>query len=230
VRNALRDSMLCVVMGSALAAASLAQDEKKPADTQASKPASEAKSVLDFTVKDIEGRDVALRKFEGDVLLIVNVATQCGLTEANYTQLEPLYQKYKDKGFRILAFPCNDFGGQEPGTAEEIKSFCRGTHHGTYDLFAKIEVKGASVCPLYTYLTGHPSDKVKGDVRWNFQKYLVGRDGQPIAKFEPKVNPGDTALGAEIEKALAVARPTRTEKPESAKTEGEKNKPTQPKP
>lgn len=176
--------------------------------------AAEKSSVLDFSVKDIDGKDVPLSKFKGDVLLIVNVATQCGLTEANYTRLEPLYQKYKAQGFRILAFPCNDFGGQEPGTHEEIKSFCRTTHHGTYELFSKVAVKGDKVEPLYKYLTEHPDKEIAGPVQWNFQKYVVGRDGKVIAKYSPRTNPDDEKLTAAIETALKAERPKETAKGE----------------
>ncbi len=199
-----------------------AQDSPKPAEPAkpakpaepakpAAAPASGEKSVLDFVVKDMDGKDVPLRKFEGDVLLIVNVASKCGLTEENYSQLEPMYQKYKDKGFRILAFPCNDFGGQEPGTHEQIKQFCREQYHGTYDLFAKLAVKGEQAAPLYKYLTAHPSEKIKGDVAWNFQKYLIGRDGQVIEKFDPRVKPSDEKLTKPIEKALEAPRPVKKE-------------------
>ncbi|RJP31324.1 MAG: glutathione peroxidase [Phycisphaerales bacterium] len=177
------------------------------ADAKPSARSGKETSVLDFTVKDIDGKDVALSKYAGDVLLIVNVATKCGLTQANYTALEPLYQKYKDQGLRILAFPCNDFGGQEPGSHEEIKTFCRVTHHGTYGLFSKVKVKGDEADPLYRFLTRHPDEKVAGEVKWNFQKYLVGRDGKSIEKFDPRVAPDDPRLTEAIEKALKVERP-----------------------
>lgn len=199
-------ALLCGLwmVGVAVAAA----DEKGGA---AREEGEKEKTVLEFTVKDIDGKELALSKFSGDVLLIVNVATRCGLTEANYTRMEPLFQKYKDQGFRILAFPCNDFLGQEPGTAEEIKSFCRVTHNGTYDLFAKIKVKGDDAAPLYQYLTGHPDEKIKGPVAWNFQKYLVGRDGEVLEKFGPRTPPDDPKLVEAVEKALKVERPKAVE-------------------
>jgi glutathione peroxidase len=177
-------------------------------------------SVLDAVVKDIDDQEVPLRKFEGDVLLIVNVATRCGLTAQNYAEFEPLYQKYKDRGFRILAFPCNDFGGQEPGTHDEIKSFCRSTHHGTYDLFAKVSVKGETASPLYKYLTTHPDEKIRGEVRWNFQKYLVGRDGTVLEKFDPRIAPNDAKLGEAIEKALQSPRPAKKQEPSAPSKSG----------
>ena len=145
----------------------------------------DAKTVWDFEVKDIDGKDVPLEKFEGDVLLIVNVASRCGYTKGNYSEFEGLYQKYKEKGFRILAFPCNDFGRQEPGSAEEIKTFCRTKYEGTYDLLAKVSVKGDDAAPLYKYLTTKTDEEIRGPVKWNFQKYLVGRDGKVVAKVQP---------------------------------------------
>lgn len=197
----------------------------KPATEPPAPAKSEAapKSVLDISVKSMDGKDVQLKQYAGQVLLIVNVASQCGLTERNYTQLEPLYEKYKDKGFRILAFPCNDFGAQEPGTHEEITKFCRDKYHGTYDLFGKVAVKDNAICPLYKYLTEHPDAKIKGPVQWNFQKYLVGRDGQVLEKFDPKVNPNDEKLTQAIEKALAAPAPAAPPAaPPAATKEGDK--------
>lgn len=160
------------------------------------------KSVYDFTVKDIDGKDVSLAKYKGDVLLIVNVASKCGLTEKSYAGLETIYKKYKDKGFKILAFPANNFGGQEPGTNSEIKSFCA-QHNVSFDLFDKISVKGDDQAPLYGYLTKHPDKAIAGDIEWNFQKYLISRDGTVLAKFSPKKYPDDKEIADAIEKALA---------------------------
>jgi len=170
-------------------------------------PAATPKSVLDFTVKTIDGKDVKLADYRGDVLLIVNVASQCGLTDRNYTQLEPLYKKYQDQGFRILAFPANNFNAQEPGTDAEIKKFCTKKYAVTFDLFSKVSVKGDDICPLYDYLTHHPDKDIAGPVMWNFQKYVVDRDGQVIAKFDPRTNPEDEKLTKVIEKALTAPRP-----------------------
>lgn len=161
-----------------------------------------AKSVYEFTVKDIEGKDVSLSKYKGEVLLIVNVASKCGLTEKSYAELEVIYKKYKDKGFKILAFPANNFGGQEPGTNSEIKAFCQ-KHDVTFDLFDKVSVKGDDQTALYAYLTKHPEKSIAGEVEWNFQKYLVGRDGTVLAKFSPKKYPEDKEIIDAIEKALA---------------------------
>lgn len=214
--------MKCVLNGTLTAltfsAFTFAQNEPASKTSSADAADKPLTSVLDAVVKDIDGKNVPLRGFEGEVLLIVNVATKCGLTAQNYAEFEPLYQKYKDRGFRILAFPCNDFGGQEPGAPEEIKSFCRSTHHGTYDLFDKVSVKGDSACPLYKYLTTHPDEKIRGDVRWNFQKYLVARDGTVLEKFDPRTAPNDAKLGEAIEKALAAPRPEKKKEPAASKS------------
>lgn len=161
-----------------------------------------AKSVYDFTVKDIDGKDVSLASFKGKVLLIVNVASKCGLTEGSYAGMKELYGKYKDKGLVVLAFPANNFGGQEPGDNPQIKEFCA-AKGAEFPVMAKVSVKGEDQCPLYQYLTKHPDAKIAGDVQWNFQKYLVGRDGKVIAKFSPKVKPTDAEVVDAVDKALA---------------------------
>jgi glutathione peroxidase len=145
-----------------------------------------AKSVLDFTMKDIKGRDVNLSNYKGKVLLLVNVASKCGLTP-QYEGLQELYERFKDRGFEILAFPSNDFMGQEPGTNEEIASFCSTKYDVTFPLFSKISVKGAGLHPLYAYLTQEAPHH--GEIKWNFHKFLVGKDGQVVANVDPKMAP-----------------------------------------
>lgn len=173
------------------------------APTQAEDPAKEADSVLDFTVKNIQGKEVNLKDYKGNVLLIVNVASECGLTP-QYDGLEKLYAKYKDQGLRILAFPCNDFGAQEPGTEEQIAAFCKTEYGVTFDLFSKVKVKGEEKAPLYDYLTSEKTNgEFAGEIQWNFQKYLVDREGNVIARFDPKVKPDDEALVAKLVAALA---------------------------
>lgn len=164
-------------------------------------------TVHGFTVKDIDGKDVPLSKYRGDVLLIVNVASRCGYTAKSYAQMESLYQKYKDKGLRVLAFPANNFGSQEPGTNEEIKQFCASDVKVTFDLFAKISVMGEDQAPLYKFLTEHPDPAIAGPVQWNFQKYLVGRDGAVLAMYGTRTLPEDEKVVADIEKALAAPKP-----------------------
>ncbi len=149
-------------------------------------------------LKDIDGKDTALKDYSGKVRLIVNVASQCGYTP-QYAGLETLYKKYKDQGLVIMGFPCNDFGGQEPGTADEIKSFCSTNYSVSFPIFAKVAIKGASPHPLYAALT-----EKEGKVGWNFTKFLVGRDGGIIAKFDSGVEPDSAELTSAIEKALAA--------------------------
>lgn len=160
-------------------------------------------SVLDFTVKDIDGKDVDLSAYKGEVLLIVNTASYCGYTP-QYEGLEVLYREYKGRGFEILAFPANEFGQQEPGTDTEIKAFCTTKYDVTFPLFSKIVVKGQGIHPLYQYLTSKQSNPEHGGpIGWNFTKFLVGRDGQVIARFEPGTAPqSDTVIDA-VEQALA---------------------------
>lgn len=161
-----------------------------------------ASSVFDITVKDIKGADTSLDTYHGKVLLIVNVASKCGFTK-QYAGLESLYSKYKDQGLVVLGFPCNQFGGQEPGTEAEIVEFCSTKFDVKFPLFAKIEVNGPGRAPLYTFLSGEGA-KFPGKIGWNFNKFLVGRDGQVIARYESKVAPESVELVAAIEAALAT--------------------------
>jgi glutathione peroxidase len=161
-----------------------------------------ARSVLDFSAKSIDGKDVRLSKYKGKVLLIVNVASECGNTP-QYKDLEALYNRYKDKGFAVLAFPANNFGHQEPGTDKEIKAFCERTYHVTFDLFSKISVRGADQHPLYQFITSRASNpKYAGEVQWNFQKYLVDRNGSIVAKYAPSLEPLSKELVSTLESAL----------------------------
>ena len=160
-------------------------------------------SVLGFKVKDIDGKPVELAKYKGEVLLIVNVASKCGLTP-QYKDLEEVYGKYKGRGFEVLAFPANEFGKQEPGTDAEIKEFCSTNYSVSFPVFSKIVVKGEGIHPLYQYLTGTDSNpKFAGPIAWNFNKFLVNRKGEVVARFEPRTAPDDQSVVAAIEKALA---------------------------
>ena len=160
-------------------------------------------SVLDFTVKDIDGKEVPLAKFQGKVLLIVNTASQCGYTP-QYKELQEIYQKYKDQGFEVLAFPANEFGAQEPGSDEQIKQFCSTRYKVSFPLFSKIVVKGKGIHPLYEYLTSEATDpKFAGPIPWNFAKFLVNRKGEVIARFEPGVKPDSSEVVTAVEKSLA---------------------------
>jgi len=162
---------------------------------------SQAESIYDLTVASLDGKPVKLSEYKGKVLLIVNVASKCGLTP-QYKGLETLYQNNKDKGFVILGFPCNQFAGQEPGTATEIQSFCEKNYGVTFPLFEKLDVNGANRAPLYNILAG-PSSPFPGDIKWNFGKFLIGTDGTIIARFEPTVTPDSPEITAAIDKALA---------------------------
>jgi glutathione peroxidase len=161
-----------------------------------------ADSIFDIPLKDIDGKSTSLKAYEGKVLLIVNVASKCGYTP-QYAGLEALYDKYKDKGLLVLGFPCNQFGGQEPGTNEQIKEFCSTKYQVTFPLFDKIEVKGPNRNQLYTMLAGEASP-FPGDIKWNFSKFLIGRDGKIQKRFESKVKPDSAELVQAVEAALAA--------------------------
>ena len=160
--------------------------------------------VLDQQVETIDGDTVSLERYRGDVLLIVNVASRCGNTP-QYEDLESLQKTYGEKGLRVLGFPANNFGGQEPGTNEQIKEFCTTTYGVTFDLFSKISVAGEDQAPLYEYLTSTKENpEFGGKIRWNFEKFLVGRDGTVVARFAPKVTPLSKEVIAAVEKALVT--------------------------
>jgi glutathione peroxidase len=158
-------------------------------------------SLQSIPLNDIDDHPTSLKAYAGKVVLLVNVASKCGFTP-QYAGLEALYKKYKDKGLVIIGVPSNDFGGQEPGTAEEIKTFCTDKFDVTFPLMAKIHVVGARKHPLYVALTG-PDSAFPGEVKWNFQKFLIGRDGQLLGRFESKVKPDSATLVQAIEVALA---------------------------
>lgn len=154
---------------------------------------------LKFTVKSIDGKAVKLSKYQGKVILIVNVASRCGFTP-QYKELQKLHKTYGDKGLAILGFPCNQFGRQEPGTEAQIKKFCESKYGVEFDMFAKVDVKGSKQCDLYSYLT--KNSKKTGDVRWNFEKFLIGKDGKIIDRFSSRVAPNSKKLINAVETAL----------------------------
>jgi glutathione peroxidase len=156
-----------------------------------------------YKMKDIDGNDVKLGKYKGNVLLVVNTASKCGYTP-QYEGMEAVYNKYKDKGFYVLGFPANNFGGQEPGTESEIKEFCTTKYKVTFPMFAKISVLGADQDPLYTFLTSKEQNPdFAGDIKWNFTKFLVDRNGKVVARFGSKEKPDSEAVTQAIEKYLA---------------------------
>jgi len=161
-----------------------------------------AKSVYDFTLKNSKGKDVKLEEFRGQVVMLVNVASKCGYTP-QYDGLQKIYERYKDQGFTILGFPANNFGAQEPGTNEEIQEFCRINYGVTFPVFSKISVKGDDKHPLYKYLTEKESNpEFAGEIKWNFNKFLVGRDGRIVARFDSADKPEDAKVTQAIEHAL----------------------------
>jgi glutathione peroxidase len=161
-----------------------------------------ASNVYEFTMNNIDGQPLPMASFKGKVMLIVNVASKCGYTP-QYEGLEAVYEKYKDKGLVIVGFPANNFMAQEPGTNDEIKTFCSTKYSVKFPLYSKISVKGDDKAPLYQFLTDTGANpKTGGEIKWNFTKFLVDRDGKVIARFEPAVKPESPEVAAAIEKAL----------------------------
>ncbi|HVJ90535.1 MAG TPA: glutathione peroxidase [Labilithrix sp.] len=156
-------------------------------------------TVYDFTAKTIRGEEKKLVDYKGEVLLIVNVASECGLTP-QYAGLEALNKKYREKGLRVLGFPANEFGAQEPGTNEQIAQFCESKFSVSFDMFGKVVVKGDGIHPLFAWLTSETG----GDIKWNFGKFLIGKNGEILARFEPTVTPDSAEITQAIEKALAT--------------------------
>ena len=184
--------LLGVVALSGCAASSAT--EKEP--TKVSKP-------LSFTMKSLNSKDVDLSTYQGKVVLIVNVASKCGLTP-QYEQLQALHEKYADDGLAILGFPCNQFLSQEPGTAEQIREFCRVNYGVTFDMFAKVEVNGDGACDLYKTLTALDTEPVgPGKISWNFEKFVLGRNGEVVARFSPRTKPDAPEVIKVIEAELA---------------------------
>jgi len=166
-------------------------------------PAADAKSVYDFTLKSIDGQPTPLSEYHGKVLLLVNVASKCGYTP-QYTALEAIYEKYKSRGLIIVGIPANNFMGQEPGTNEEIKTFCSKKYNVSFPMMSKVSVKGDDTTPLYQFLTSKSADpKFGGEIKWNFTKFLFDRNGNPVARFEPATTPDSPEMTAAIEAALA---------------------------
>jgi glutathione peroxidase len=159
-------------------------------------------SVHEFTLKTIDGKPMPLSNFKGQIMLVVNVASQCGYTP-QYEGLEKLYETYKARGFVITGFPANNFGGQEPGTDSEIQTFCRSKYGVTFPMFSKISVAGGDKAPLYGFLTDRASNpKTGGEIQWNFTKFLIDRDGKVLQRFEPAVEPLSRELISAVEAAL----------------------------
>ncbi|KAG4133218.1 hypothetical protein ERO13_D08G083200v2 [Gossypium hirsutum] len=146
-------------------------------------------SIYDFSVKDIRGNDVSLSEYKGKVVLIVNVASKCGLTQSNYKELNVLYEKYKNQGFEILAFPCNQFGGQEPGTNEQIQEATCSMFKAEFPIFIKVEVNGKNAAPLYRFLKSEKGGYFGDAIKWNFTKFLVNKEGKVVERYAPTTSP-----------------------------------------
>ncbi|KAI3913197.1 hypothetical protein MKW98_007213 [Papaver atlanticum] len=160
-------------------------------------------SIYDFTVKDARGNDVDLSTYKGKALLIVNVASQCGLTNSNYTELSQVYDKYKNQGLEILAFPCNQFGGQEPGNNEQIVEFACTRFKAEYPIFDKVDVNGDNAAPLYKFLKSSKGGFLGDSIKWNFSKFLVDKEGQVVDRYAPTTSP--LSIEKDIKKVLGVS-------------------------
>ncbi len=194
--------VVLAAVGWSLAAPKNLDANVKEPTTMPAKQANQPASPLDFVVKDIDGREQKLADHKGKVVLIVNVASKCGFTP-QYAGLEELYKKYADKGFVIIGFPANNFLHQEPGTDAEIKQFCTGTYNVTFPIMSKISVLGEDKAPIYKYLTEkETAGDFAGDITWNFNKFLIDRNGNIIARYPSQTKPQDPKLTGEIEKAL----------------------------
>jgi glutathione peroxidase len=185
--------------------AGCASAQEMPAENQPVQeaPKKEEASALQFKMQSLDGKEVDLSTYKGKVVMIVNTASKCGNTP-QYAGLEKLHEKYAEKGLAILGFPANEFGKQEPGTNEEIGEFCRKNYGVKFDMFSKIVVKGEGKAPLYQYLTSAETNpQFPGEISWNFEKFLIGRDGKIAARFAPKVKPEAPEVIAAIEAELA---------------------------
>ncbi|XP_065849502.1 phospholipid hydroperoxide glutathione peroxidase 1, chloroplastic-like [Euphorbia lathyris] len=160
------------------------------------------KTIHDYTVKDIDGKDVPLSKFKGKILLIVNVASKCGLTSSNYTELSHIYEKYKTQGLEILAFPCNQFGGQEPASNPEIKQFACTRFKAEFPIFDKVDVNGPNTAPIYQFLKSSAGGFLGDLIKWNFEKFLVDKNGKVVERYPPTTSPFQ--IEKDIQKLLAA--------------------------
>jgi glutathione peroxidase len=193
---------LALALAMSLPALTVTADDQTSTASDTKTSAKETPAVLNFTMDDIQGNPASLYQYQGKVVLMINVASKCGHTK-QYAGLEALYKKYKDQGLVILGFPANNFGNQEPGSNEEIATFCKKNYGVTFPLFSKISVKGEDKAPLYKFLTEEATNPgFAGEVKWNFEKFLIGRDGKVIGRFVSKVQPDSEELVGAIEKAL----------------------------
>lgn len=189
-------AIICTaLLVASLLSGSASAEKKKEAKVKTAK-------ALDFKMKSLDGKDVDLSKYQGKVVLVVNVASECGLTP-QYEQLQALHDKFGERGLAVLGFPCNQFGKQEPGDSKEIAKFCEANYGVKFDMFAKVDVNGADACDLYKHLTKlETKPKGAGKVGWNFEKFLINRDGQVVARFDPQTQPDADEVVSLIETSL----------------------------
>lgn len=161
------------------------------------------KNVYQYDLTTIDGKKSSLQEFEGDVILIVNTASECGYT-SQYKGLQDLYETYSDRGFKVVGFPANNFGGQEPGSEEEILQFCEVNYGVNFPLFSKTEVKGSEIHPLFEFLTKEENPDFTGDIKWNFEKFLIDKEGNLLRRFRSAVTPSDENLVEAIEQAMGI--------------------------
>jgi glutathione peroxidase len=187
--------VMCVALGLALMVSAVRADSKDKGDKK-------VPAVLNFKMKSLDGKEVDLSKYQGKVVLFVNVASQCGYTK-QYAALQKLHEKYGKDGLTIVGVPANEFGEQEPGSNEEIAKFCSREYGVKFDMLAKVVVKGKDICPLYKHLTSKETNpKSGGDIEWNFTKFLIGKNGEIVARFEPEVKPESKEMVEAIEAEL----------------------------
>ena len=199
--------LLIAVVGLVLGVGRFINDHAIADESKEKSVPSETPAALDFEMQTIEGDDIKLDQYHGEVVLMVNVASKCGLTP-QYTALQQLHEDYADKGLSILGFPANNFGKQEPGSDDEIATFCEKNYGVEFDMFSKISVAGDDQAPLYAFLTSKETNpKFAGKIGWNFEKFLLSRDGEVIARFSPRTKPGSKEVIEAIEKALAQPVP-----------------------
>ncbi|MFK7790261.1 MAG: glutathione peroxidase, partial [Phycisphaeraceae bacterium] len=199
--------LLFAAVGLVIGLGRLVNQETHAEGTEEKQPQVKTPAALDFEMQTLEGDDIKLNQYHGDVVLMVNVASKCGLTK-QYKQLQKLHEEYAEQGLSILGFPANNFGKQEPGTDEEIATFCEQNYGVEFDMFAKLSVKGDDQAPLYAFLTGKKTNpEFAGDISWNFEKFLVSRDGQVIARFSPRTKPNAKEVIKAIEDAIAQPVP-----------------------
>lgn len=194
---------IIVLLVSVLPMWAVAQTRPAGAPATQPTPATQPASALGFSMKNLAGEMVDLSRYQGQVVLMVNTASKCGYTP-QYKQLQELHEKYAPRGLAILGFPSNDFGGQEPGSDQQIAEFCQKNYGVSFDMFSKVPVKGEQKCPLYQYLTSPQTNPASpGEVKWNFEKFLISRNGQIVARYLSKVTPDDPKLIEALEAELA---------------------------